>query len=339
MASINPINNILKDIKNKKPAPVYFLTGEEPFFIDLILKSIEEDILNDVEKEFDQVVLYGNDLSDTTDIVAQAKQYPMMAPHRVVIIKEAQALSRSIEKLSSYVENPLKTTVLAISYKGKKLDGRTKLAKIIKKNGVFYETPRIYDNQIPGYIDTFAKEFGLTIDVKSKFLMAEFLGADLSRIYNELQKLKIVSKNGKITPEIIEKNIGISKDYNNFELQDAIGNRNGTKAFKISKYFGENPRDNPLMATTAILYSFFSKIIIYHTLKDKSQNTVARELGVHPFFVKDYVTAGRNYPLKKATKAISFLREADLKSKGVGATGNVTHKELLDELIFGLLNT
>lgn len=330
-------NNIIKDIKNNKIAPIYFLSGEETFYIDLISKTIEEEVLSEEEKGFNQNILYGNDV-DVSTIISMAKQFPMGAERQVVIVKEAQHLSRTIEQFEPYFLQPQPSTVLVINYKGKKVDKRTKFFNVIKKNSVFLDATKIYDNQLPQWIETTAKELGMNIDNKSKFLMAEFLGNDLGRIYNELLKLKVVVKNAEITPEIIEKNIGISKDFNNFELRKAIETKNAAKAFQISKYFSENPKDNPLVVTLSILYSTFSQIIAYHTLADKSQTNVSKELGVHPFFVGDVITAAHNYPLKKATRIISLLRETDVKSKGVGVSGNVTDGELLNELIFKIIN-
>lgn len=330
-------NSILKDIKNKKFAPIYFLSGEEPFFIDQVSKAIESDVLTEDEKGFNQTILYGNDV-EMADVLALAKQFPMGAERQVVIVKEAQHLFRSIDQLESYAENPQPSTVLVFNYKGKSLDKRKKLYKTLQKNSVVLETKRIYDNQIPDWIETTAKEMGMNLEAKSKFMMAESLGSDLGRIYNELQKLKILAETGNITPEIIQKNIGISKDYNNFELRNAIETRNAVKAFKIANYFSQNPKDNPLVVTLSILYQTFSNIIVYHTLSDKSQSNVAKELGLHPFFVKDAATAAKNYPLKKATRIISLLRETDVKSKGVGSTGNVSDGDLLNELLFKIFN-
>lgn len=330
-------NSIIKDIKNKKIAPIYFLSGEEPFFIEQVSKVIENDVLNEDEKGFNQTVLYGNDV-EMSDVIGLAKQFPMGAERQVVIVKEAQHLSRSIDQLEFYAEQPQLTTVLVFNYKGKTLDKRKKLYKSLQKNSVLFESKKIYDSQIPDWIENTGNDLNLMLDTKAKFMMAEFLGTDLGRIYNELQKLKIVAEDGKITPEIVEKNIGISKDYNNFELRNAIETRNAPKAFRIARYFGHNPKDNPLVVTLAVLHQTFSNIIVYHTLTDKSQQNVAKELGVHPFFVKDAAAAAQNFPLKKATRIISLLREADVKSKGVGATGNVSDGELLNELIFKIFD-
>ncbi len=330
--------NIIKDIKNKKIAPIYFLMGEEPYFIDRISKFIEREVLTEDERGFNQTVIYGNE-TDLAGIVGLAKQFPMGAERSVVIVKEAQHLAKTIDQLEAYANQPQPTTVLVFNYKGKTLDKRKKLYKEIQKSGVLFESKKLYENQVPDWIENTAKSLGFSIDTKAKFLLAEYLGNDLSRIENELEKLKIIINDGKITLEIIEKNIGISKDYNNFELRNAIENRNPKKAFQIVHYFSQNPKDNPLVMTLSILFQLFSNLIVYHTLTDKSQSNVAKELRIHPFFVKDMANAAKNYPLKKATRIISLLREADVKSKGVGATGNVSDGDLLKELIFKIFNT
>src|SRR5690606_27817210 len=257
---MNQAASIIKDIKNKKIAPIYFLSGDEPFYIDKISKVIENDVLSEDEKGFNQSVLYGNDV-EMSDIIGMAKQFPMGAERQVLIIKEAQHLSRTIDQLESYAANPQPTTVLVFNYKGKTLDKRKKIYKEIQKNGVIYESKKLYDNQIPDWIEDNAKSLGLSIEPKAKFLMAEFIGNDLSRMENELEKLKIVVGEGLITSEVIEKNIGISKDYNNFELRKAVETKDAAKAFKIAKYFSQNPKDNPLVVTLTILYQCFSNII------------------------------------------------------------------------------
>lgn len=327
-------NQVIKDIKNNKLYPIYFLSGEEAFYIDLISKTIENDVLSEGEKGFNLNIVYGKDLSDLSEVIGMAKQYPMGADRQVVIVKEAQHLSRSIQQLVSYAEQPQPSTILVFNYKGKTLDKRTKLYKALNKSGLILEFKKLYENKIPDWIESTAHDLGLKIDTKSKFMMTEFLGSDLGRIYSELHKLKIIAPQGIITPELIERNIGISKDYNNFEFRNAIETRNAPKAFRIAKYFDENPKDNPLLVTISTLYTSFSNIIIYHTLSDKSSNNVAKELSIHPFFTKDTSIAANTYPLKKATRVISLLREYDVKSKGVGSSGNVREGELLNELIF-----
>ena len=329
------IEAILKDIKEQKFAPLYFLMGDEPYFIDLITNELEKNVLTEEEKSFNQTIVYGKDIA-IEDAMSAAKQFPMMSERTLVMVKEAQHLSRTIENLVSYAENPVPSTIFVISYKYKTLDKRKKLAKIAAKNGVLFESKKLYDNQIPDWIENYLRTKKINISPKAKFLLVEFLGTDLSRIANELDKLSILCPES-ITENDIEKNIGISKEFNNFELQKALIDKNILKSNRIVQYFGQNPKDNPLVVTIGVLYNFFSNVIVYHSLTDKSKNIVASELGVNPYFVQDYQKAAAQYPLKKAVQIISYLRDADLKSKGLGAT-NLAQDEILKELIFKILH-
>ncbi|MBT8323051.1 MAG: DNA polymerase III subunit delta, partial [Eudoraea sp.] len=289
------------------------------------------------EKGFNQIVLYGKEVS-IEDILTQAKRYPMMSERQVVIIKEAQQLSRSIEQLVNYVENPQPSTVLVICYKYKKLDKRKKLYKsLLSANAVLFESKKLYENQVTEWIRKILKGQGYTISHKAAVLLVEFLGTDLSRINNELEKLKLVlPKNTQITPEHIEQHIGISKDYNNFELKKAIGEKDVKKATQIINYFIRNPKDNPFVVTVTLLNTFFSQLLQYHGLKDHSPKNVANALRINPYFVGEFQTAARNYPMKRASQIIAILRELDLKGKGVGAS-NLPHSELLKELLAKIL--
>ena len=327
---LDKVKSIINDIKNGNTKPIYFLMGEEPYYIDGISKYIEKNVLSEEEKGFNQMVLYGRDVS-VEDIVSNAKRYPMMAEKQVVIVKEAQDLSRTIENLLSYAENPQPTTILVICYKYKTLDKRKKLAKQIAKTGVLFESKKLYDNQVPDWIKRVLAGKGYTITPKAAQMLVEFLGNDLSKVNNELEKLQLILKPGEqITPQLIEENIGISKDFNNFELQNAIGARDMKKAFAIIQYFSQNPKNNPLVVTVGMLYGFFSKLLKYHALTNKGD--AAKVLGVHPFFIKDYQMAARNFPMKKVSAAISVIREVDMKSKGVGAA-NLSQGDLLKELL------
>ena len=309
--------------------------GEEPYYIDGISDYIENNLLSEEEKGFNQMVLYGRDVT-IEDIVSNAKRYPMMAERQVVIVKEAQELSRTIENLVSYVEIPQPTTVLVICYKYKKLDSRKKLAKAIKKSGVLFESNKLYENQVPDWIRRVLAGKGYTITPKASQMLTEFLGNDLSKVHNELEKLQLIIKPGEqITPQIVEENIGISKDFNNFELQSAIATKDIKKAFGIVQYFGQNPKNHPIVMTVALLYSFFSKLLKYHSISDKS--TAPKALGVNPYFIKEYQEAARNYPMKKVSAIVSAIREIDMKSKGVGAA-NLSQGDLLKELLVKIFN-
>jgi len=314
---LEKVKHIVASIKKGDIKPIYFLMGEEPYYIDGIEKYIEENILSEEEKGFNQTIFYGRDVS-IEDICSTAKRFPMMAERQVVIVKEAQDLSRTIENLTSYVENPQLSTVLVICYKYKKLDKRKKLYKAIAKVGVLFESKKLYDNQVPDWIRRVLNGKGYTITPKASQMLVEFLGNDLSKVYNELEKLQLICKpEEQITAETIEENIGISKDYNNFELQNAISSRDVKKAFGIIQYFAHNPKNHPLVLTVSLLFSFFTKVLKYHALENKSM--APKVLGISPYFIKDYQTAARNYPMKKVSSVISSIREIDMKSKGVGA--------------------
>ena len=332
------MNSILADIKKGNLKPIYFLMGEEAYFIDKISDYIEKNVLSEDEKGFNQMVLYGRDVA-VEEIISNAKRFPMMAEKQVIIVKEAQDLSRTIEKLISYVENPQPTTVLVINYKYKKLDARKKLAKTIKKKGfVLFESKKMYENQIGDFIRKNLSSKDYKIEPKAVMMLVEFLGTDLSKINNELNKLMIVLSNETvISPQDIETNIGISKDYNNFELRKAISKKQIVKANKIINYFKENERANPLVVTISLLNDLFTKLLLLHGLPDKSQNNVARKLGVNPFFVTEYFDASKNYPMRKVSQIISMLHEADMKSKGVGAS-LYAKDDILKELLFKIMH-
>lgn len=327
---------IVNTIKKGQISPIYFLYGEEAYFIDKISDFISNNVLTEDEKGFNQMVLYGRDVS-IEDIVGNAKRYPMMAEHQVVIVKEAQHLSRTIENLCAYAENPQQSTVLVICYKYKKLDKRKKLHKIIKKNGVVFESKKLYENQVSDWIRKHLVSRGYTISHKAALLLVEYLGTDLSKISKELDKLKLVlPKQTEINPVHIEEHIGISKDYNNFELKRAIGDRDIVKATKIINYFAQNPKDNPFILTITLLHAFFTQLLQYHGLADHSPKNVASALRINPYFVSEIQTAARNYPMKKVSGIISSLREMDLKGKGVGATP-MKEADLLKELLYKIV--
>ncbi|CAI8279419.1 MAG: Uncharacterised protein [Polaribacter sp. SA4-10] len=333
---MNEINTIVSDIKKGNIKPIYFLMGEESYYIDKISDFIEDTVLDEAEKGFNQQVMYGRDAT-IEDIVGAAKRYPMMAVRQVLIVKEAQDLSRSIEKLVSYAENPQPTTVLVFNYKYKKLDKRKKLYKVIAKSGLIFESKKLYENQVSDWIRRVLSGKKYQVEPKAAQMLVEFLGTNLSKISNELDKLMLILPEGTIiSPTHIEENIGISKDYNNFELRKAVGEKNVVKANRIIAYFAENPKNNPLVMTISLLNSFFTQLLLFHSLDDRSKNSVSKMLGVNPFFVDEYFLAGRNYPMRKVAQVIAFLRDADIKSKGVGA--NQTNEDVLKELLFKILH-
>lgn len=331
------IKQIVSDIKQGTIKPIYFLMGEESYYIDSIADFIENTILTEEEKGFNQMVLYGRDVS-IEEIVSNAKRFPMMAERQVIIVKEAQELSRTIENLVPYAENPQPTTVLVMCYKYKTLDKRKKLAKIVSKNGLLFESKKLYENQVADWIRRVLSGKKYSIEPKAAQMLVEFLGNDLSKINNELTKLtQIAKQDQKITAEFIEENIGISKDFNNFELRKAVGEKQIVKANQIINYFARNPKGNPIVMTVSLLNSFFTQLLQFHGLKDKSRGNVARALRVNPYFVDDYLTAGRNYPMRKVSQIIGLLREADMKSKGVGAS-SLGQSDILKELLFKIMH-
>jgi DNA polymerase-3 subunit delta len=283
------------------------------------------------------MVLYGKDVS-VEDVISNAKRYPMMSERQVVIVKEAQELSRTIEKLESYAMNPQLTTILVFAYKYKTLDKRKKITKLLEKAGLVYESKKLYENQVGDWIKRVLSGKGYSIEPKAAAMLVEFLGNDLSKISNELDKLAIILPKGStITSKTIEDNIGISKDYNVFELRKAIGERDQLKAYKIADYFAQNPKDNPLVMTTGLVFGFFSQILQYHGLKDKSPGNAAKMLKVNPYFLKDYDVALRNYPMKKVSAIVGTLRDIDVKSKGVGANA-IPQSDLLKEMLVKIFN-
>ena len=334
---MDEVLKIVNDIKAGNIKPIYFLMGEESYYIDKLSDYIEDKVLTEDEKGFNQTVLYGRDVT-IEDIVSTAKRYPMMAERQVVIVKEAQDLSRTIDKIESYAENPMPSTVLVICYKYKTLDKRKKITKLLAKNGIVYESKKLYENQVGDWIKRVLAGKKYSIEPKANAMLVEFLGTDLSKINNELEKLQIILPKGStITPHHIEENIGFSKDFNVFELRKAIGDKNQLKAYTIADNFAQNPKDNPMVVTTSLVFSFFVQLLKYHGLKDKNPNNVAKVLGVNPFFLKDYDIALKNYPMRKVSQIVGSLRDVDVKSKGVGANA-LPQSDLLREMLFKIFN-
>ena len=331
---------ILKNIKNKEVLPIYFFHGEEPYFIDVAVKALEHDFLEEDEKAFNQTVTYGKDTT-YQEILSLARQFPMMGDKQVIIVKEAQDLRLNEEEnriLESYVENPMQTTVLVFCYKYKTLDKRKKVTKLLAQNGIVYESKKLYENQVGDWIKRVLSGKGYSIEPKANAMLVEFLGTDLSKINNELEKLQIILPKGTaITPTHIEENIGFSKDYNVFELRKAIGERNQIKAYKIAENFAHNPKDYPIVMTTGLIFGFFIQLLKYHGLKDKNPKNVATAIGVNPYFLKEYDLAIKNYPMRKVSQVVSALRDIDVKSKGVGANA-LPQSDLLKEMLYKIFN-
>lgn len=329
-------NQIIRDIKNKIYQPVYVLCGEEEFYIDAISDLLEESVLNQSEKEFNQTVLYGAE-TDVLTVEAEAKRYPMMASYNLVIVKEAQNL-RKLEKLSTYVSQPSPTTVLVICHKHKTIDGRTNFAKAVKKNGLLFNSKKLYDNQIVPWIEKYLGEKGYTIQPKAAFMIKESVGDQLSKLSNELDKLMLnLPKGSSIVEKMVEENVGLSKDYNVFELTNALGKKDVLKVNRICSIFGKNQKTYPLPMILPVLYRFFSQLLLVHAHQRSADRELAAKVGLHPFFVKDYRKAAANYPVKKISAIISSLRSADGYSKGVGST-SMNSNAIFQELMFEILH-
>jgi DNA polymerase III subunit delta len=332
---MDEILKIVNDIKSGIIKPIYFLMGDEPYYIDKLSEYIEKNLLSEDEKGFNQTILYGRDVL-IEDIVSAAKRYPMMAERQVIIVKEAQDLSRTIEQIEKYAENPMPTTVLVFCYKYKSLDKRKKTIKLITKNGLVFESKKLYENQVGQWITRVLKPKGYEIEPKANAMLVEFLGNDLSKINNELEKLQIIlPKETSITAKHIEDNIGFSKDFNVFELRKSLGERNELKSYKIVQYFADNPKENNIVMVVGLIFSFFIQVLKYHGLKDRNPANVAKVLGVNPFFLKDYDVALKNYPMKKVSQIINSLRDTDVKSKGVGNSG-LPLTDLYKEMLYAI---
>lgn len=327
---------IIADLRKKIYYPVYLLHGEEPYFIDQISNLIEETVLTESEKEFNQTVLYGRD-TNVGLIIDVARRFPMMSNYQVVIVKEAQDVDK-LEDLLPYAEKPLKSTILVLAYKYRKIDQRKSFAKQVDKTGVLFESPKIYDNKVPAWINDQIRARGYNISPQACQMLAEYLGSDLGRIINELEKLVINLPSGSmIDGGIIERNIGISKEYNIFELQAALGKKDVVRANRIINYFAANPKLNPSVVVVTVLFNYFMKLMIYHQLKDRSKSSVAAALSVNPFFVKDYEDAAANYTFPKLRMVIAVLRETDQRIKGIN-NGSADEGELMREMVYRILH-
>ena len=325
MADKSTFEQIMRNLENKVYSPIYLLHGEEAFFIDEIISHIENNVLEEEFKAFNQTVVYGRDVS-AREVADLCRRFSMMGNYQVVIVKEAQDLTannRKLDDLESYIDNPQEDTILVLGYKHKKIDKRKSFFKKLSKSNkvTIMETKKLYDSNIPNWVNSYVNGKGYTIDPVSTRLLADYVGNDLGRLVNEINKLFITADESKsITPDTIETNIGISKEFNIFEFTNALGARDAYKAQRIVMYFAANPKDNPLQMLTVMLYNYFVKVFLYHRAKGGNNNEIASAIGVSPFFVKDYALAARNYSPQVIRKIITEIRYLDLKSKGYGAT-------------------
>ncbi len=333
---MDEVKLLIDQIRNRNFSPVYLFTGEESYYIDRLSQFLEKEVLTEAEKDFNQTVLYGRDV-DVSQIISHCKRFPMMSEYQLVIVKEAQELAKTIDALSAYTDQPQPSTILVLCYKYKKLDKRKKLYKSINKTGVVFESKKLYENQVPDWIRSVLASKKYTIEIKAAQMLVEFLGNDLGRIHQELEKLQIViPSEQQITPELIEQHIGISKDFNNFELRKAIGEGDVVKAHRIIHYFSQNPKQNPLVMSLSLIFSFFTQLMQYHGLQDHSPKHVAQVLGINPYFVTEYKAAAHRYPMKRISQIIATVRNFDLKSKGVGAN-NLPQSDLLRQLLVEIM--
>lgn len=330
-------DQVMSDLRRKAYKPIYFLMGEEAYYIDKISDYIQTNVLDESQREFDLTVVYGKD-TDLVSIVNAAKRYPMMSPYQVVIVKEAQSI-KNWDPIQFYLNNPSQTTILVFAYKYGSPDKRKKWVQDIGKIGVVYESEKLRDYEMGAWINAYARSKNVTVDVKAIQMLTEFLGTDLSKVANEMDKLLLTKPANTtiITPEQVEKNIGISKDFNVFELQDALIEKKVLKANQIIRYFADNKKNNPMVMVLPQLFNLFSNLMIYHYLSDKSQAAVASELKIIPFFVKKYELAAKNYGAWKTMNIISWIRETDARGKGVESNA-VDEGELMKELIFKILH-
>lgn len=338
MAKETTYEEIARNLKNKIYSPVYFLMGEEDYYIDRISDYIMDTVLTETEKEFNLTLLYGSD-TDIVSIINAARRYPMMSKYQVVIVREAQNL-KNLDELIHYLQKPMSSTILVMCYKHGTLDRRKKITAELKKAGVLFESKKLKDTQLPGFISSYLKRKQVEIEPKASEMMAEFVGTDLNRMAGELEKLIITLPAGqkRITAEQIERNIGISKDYNNFELRNALIEKDVFKANQIVKYFEDNPKNNPLQVTLAVLFNFFSNLMLAYYAPDKSDQGIASQLGLRsPWQAKDYMAGMRKYTGVKVMQIIGAIRTCDAKSKGID-NPSTPDGELLRELVYFILH-
>jgi len=328
---------IIRDLKNRIYKPVYFLAGKEPYYIDLITDFIEKNVLDESEKDFNQTVLYGLDVT-VTQVIETCRRFPMMSNQQVVIVREAQKLKK-IDDIQVYIDNPLNSTILVVAYKYDSLDKRKSLYKSLSKKGWYFESERVPEYQIPGWIDRYLTDRGIMSGTDASRLLSEFLGNDLGKIANELDKLiiSLPRENPRVTTELIEKSIGISKDYSPNELWKAIVHRDPVKATRVVNYYANHSKKEIIPLIFPVLFSSFTRLLIYHSLKDKSDGNVVAMLKTYPGYVKDFRAAAVLYNIGACMNIISLIRTYDLKSKGFGEAGSDAG-DLLRELVFKIMH-
>lgn len=330
------VEKIINDWKKKSFKPVYWFEGEEEFFIDKAIEYAEHHILAESEASFNLSIFYGKD-ANWADVINACKRYPMFAERQVVLLKEAQQM-RDVEKLETYIDNPLSSTIFVVSYKDKKLDARKKFAKLVKEKGVLVSTKKMYEKELPQWTQELLQAKGLTITPKGLALVVEHIGNDLTRIENEIDKLSVnLGKRTSITEDDIEKYIGVSKDFNVFELQSALAAKDLSRSIRIIQYFEANPKAAPIQLILPSLYSFFSKVFMVFGANAQDERAIATAIGVNPFFMKDYIQAARLYTYPGVEKALLLLHNYNLKSVGVGSSGT-DDASLMKEMIVKIMS-
>ena len=320
-------DKIINDLKNSKIYPFYLLHGSESYFIDRIFDYFKDNIIDDEAKDFDLTIAYGKETS-IPKIIESAKRYPLISKYQLIIVKEAHGLKKEYDPLIKYLDNPQESSIIVFCHKNKDFDKRSILYKSALKNGMIFHSNKLKENQAIEWISNQINTFELSADIKSVHLIHEFLGNNLDRIYQELNKLKIILKNKIINEDIVEKYIGINKDYNHFELINAIGKRDKNKCLEIINYISTNSKTFPLVLTISMVFQFFKRLLMFHSITD-SQN-ISQTLGINPFFLKDYKTASFNYNMKSCSKAIEIVYSADLKCKGINSNENISKHILVD---------
>jgi len=326
---------LISSLKKREFQPFYFFDGDEPYFIDKLIDILQNEVLTESEREFNQSILYGRDISPD-DLIPIVKRFPMMAEYQVIIVKEAQHW-KDLSALEALLNHPVHSSILAITFKGKKLDGRSGIAKLIKKKAIYFNSAKIRDNEVSQWIRNQAQSLKVDIEPKANALLAEHIGADLNGLEKALDRLKLVAEGLPITVDLIQEHIGISKDFNIFELQKAIGSKNHSRAIYIANYFANNEKEHHLIPITYGLYRYFTQLIKYHRAKDSTDDkNIARIIGVNPYFIGDYQKAAINYPKNKLMQVMEILHEIDLKIKGLG-NATARHKELMNEMVSRIL--
>lgn len=330
---MNSFDSVLKQIKNKQFAPFYLLSGTEAYFIDRLERALFENVVQEGAKDFDYSLFYGKDTTPQ-EIIEAAKRFPMLSPYHLIVIREAQYITQSLEPLAMYLAQPQSQSIVVFCFKHKEFDKRKKLFKAASENGLVLNFKPLYDNQVPQWIEGQMQKYQFSITPKAVHLLADHLGSDLLKINKELEKLKLVINSGEeVTPDVIERYIGVSKEFNNFELLNAIGMRDMPQSFRIVQYMANNNKNHPLQVTLSTLHTFFQKLLCFHGLSNS--RLASKTLKINPYFIKDYEVASKHFSMRQSSQALHLILDADLKSKGIKG-GNNEHSAIITDLLIKL---